>query len=68
MVRLWELSGQATTAHLRLDKHLPAAKAVACNLMEEPGSPLEVQDGVIQVPIRGSGLATVRINAAGGGK
>jgi hypothetical protein len=68
VVRLWEITGQATTAHLRLDKHIPAAKAVACNLVEEPGSPLEIQDGVISVPIRGSGLATVRIDAAGEAK
>ena len=68
VVRLWEITGQATTAHLRLDKHIPAAKAVACNLVEEPEGPLAVQGGVVSVPIRGSGLATVCIDAAGEGK
>jgi hypothetical protein len=68
VVRLWEITGQATTAHLRLDTHIPAAKATACNLVEEPGNPLEIQGGVISVPIRGSGLATVRIDTAGEGK
>ena len=63
VVRLWEITGQATTAHLRLDRHILAAKAVACNLVEEPERPLQVQGGVISVPIRGSGLATVRIDA-----
>jgi alpha-mannosidase len=62
IVRLWELSGRPTTAHLRLDHSIPAAKAEACNLVEEPCGPLELQDGRVAVPIRGSGLATVRID------
>ena len=37
IVRLWELSGQPTTAHLRLNGLIPAGKAQACNLVEEPG-------------------------------
>ena len=61
IVRLWELTGKATTAHLRVDRHVPAARATACNLVEEPQNPLESRDGRIAVPIRGSGLATVRI-------
>ena len=61
VLRLWELSGQPTTAHLRL-KHVPAKKATACNLVEEPQEPLEIKDDVIAVPIRGSGLATVMID------
>ena len=61
IVRLWELTGRATTAHVQLDRHIPAAKAQACNLMEEPLNPLEIHDGVIAVPVRGSGLATIRI-------
>ena len=61
IVRLWELTGKATTAHLRVDRRVPAARAMACNLVEEPQHPLESRDGRIAVPIRGSGLATVRI-------
>ncbi|MCY2988487.1 MAG: polysaccharide lyase family protein [Planctomycetota bacterium] len=61
VVRLWELTGQATTAHLKLDSHVPASKAGACNLVEEPQQALEVKDGALAVPIRGYGLATVRI-------
>jgi len=61
IVRLWELTGKPTTAHLRLDRHIPAAKAQACNLVEEIREPLEVRDGEIAVPIRASGLATVRV-------
>jgi hypothetical protein len=61
IVRLWETTGQATTAHLRLDRRTPAAKAEACNLVEDSQNPLEVRDHVVAVPIHGSGLATVRI-------
>ena len=62
VVRLWELTGQPTTAHLRLDPHITAAKATACNLVEDPEGPLELHDGVVAVPIRAHGLVTVRID------
>jgi alpha-mannosidase len=61
VVRLWELSGQPTTAHLRLDGRIPAVKATACNLVEERQQPLEIRDGEVAVPIRGQGLATIRV-------
>jgi alpha-mannosidase len=61
VVRLWEIAGQPTTAHLRLDQRIPAAKAEACSLVEEPQQPLSIGDGTIAVPIRGHGLATVVI-------
>ncbi len=60
VLRLWEVSGRAVTAHVRL-KHLPAQKATACNLVEDPQGSLVVTDNVVQVPVRGSGLATVLI-------
>lgn len=60
VLRLWEVSGKAATAHLRL-RHLPVRVATACNLVEEPQGPLELKNDVIQVPIRGSGLVTVKI-------
>ncbi len=60
LLRLWEANGQATTAHVRLGP-IPVKKATATNLVEEPRGELEVTDGVIAVPIRGSGLATVRV-------
>jgi len=44
-----------------LDGHLPAAKAQSCNLVEDPSGPLEIRAGQVAVPIRGAGLATVRI-------
>jgi hypothetical protein len=62
VVRLWEVAGKATTAHIRLDPRIRAAKAEACNLVEEPQGTLEVRDGQIAVPIRGSGLATIRVD------
>jgi hypothetical protein len=61
IVRLWELSGKPTTAHVRLDRHISATKAEACNLVEDPGQPLRVHGGEVAVPVRGNGLATVRI-------
>jgi hypothetical protein len=60
VLRLWELTGNATTAHVRLGP-LAVQKAIACNLVEETQGPLQVRDGVIEVPIRASGLATVRV-------
>ena len=60
ILRLWEISGQATTAHVRLSQSA-AQKATACNLVEEPAGPLEIRDGTIAVPIRARGLATVRV-------
>ena len=61
IVRLWEVSGQATTARLRLDPHLPATQATACSLVEEAQQPLTITDGTIAVPLRAHGLATVRV-------
>jgi hypothetical protein len=61
IVRLWELSGQPSTAHLRLNSLIPTDKAQVCNLVEEPGALLEISGGQVAVPIRGAGLATVRI-------
>ncbi len=60
VLRLWELTGKPTVAHVKLPS-IPAKKATACNLVEEPQGPLEIRDGVIAVPIRASGLATVRV-------
>jgi hypothetical protein len=61
VLRLWEVSGQPATAHVHI-AHLPARKAVACNLVEEPQGPLELREGVISVPIHGGGLATVMVH------
>jgi len=61
VVRLWELSGQATSAHLRLNRHIPAVNAEACNLVEEHQRSLEIHNGEVAVPIRGHGLATVHV-------
>jgi hypothetical protein len=60
VLRLWETSGQSATAHVRLN-HLPARAAVKCNLVEEPQGDLEINDHVLAVPLRGSGLATVLV-------
>jgi len=58
VLRLWEMTGQATTAHVRLP-HIPFQKATLSNLVEVPGEPAEISDGTILVPIPASGLATL---------
>jgi len=58
VLRLWEVSGKATTAHVRVPLLKPK-KATAANLVEEPQGELELKDGTIAVPLRASGLATV---------
>jgi hypothetical protein len=60
VLRLWEVGGRATTAHVRLPQMKPT-KATACNLVEEPQGALEIEDGAISVPVRGRGLATVLV-------
>jgi alpha-mannosidase len=60
VLRLWEVSGRSTTAHVRL-KHRPMKKATACSLVEEPQTPLAIDNETVAVPIRGAGLATVMI-------
>ncbi|HWQ91337.1 MAG TPA: polysaccharide lyase family protein [Clostridia bacterium] len=60
ILRLWETSGKSTTAHVRLNQ-LPARRASACNLVEEPQGKLKIKGNVLAVPVRGSGLATVLV-------
>jgi hypothetical protein len=60
ILHLRETAGKATVAHLRV-AGLHARKATLCNLVEEPQGPLELRDGEVQVPLRGWGLAAVRI-------
>jgi hypothetical protein len=60
VLRLWEVGGRATTAHVRLPQMKPT-KATACNLVEEPQGAPEIEDGAISVPVRGRGLATVLV-------
>ena len=60
VLRLWELTGKATTAHVRLPL-LAATKATLANLVEVPQKPLDVRDGVLAVPVRGAGVATVLV-------
>ncbi len=58
VLRLWEVTGQATTAHVRLP-FVPFQKARAASLVEEVQEPLEIRDSAVAVPIRACGLATV---------
>ena len=58
VLRLWEVAGQATTAHVRLPL-VPLQKARSANLVEKPQESLEVRQSAVAVPIRSRGLATV---------
>lgn len=58
VLRLWEVTGQATVAHVRLPL-VPFQKARSASLVEEPKESLEVHDSTVAVPIRARGLATV---------
>jgi hypothetical protein len=61
ILRLWEISGRATTTNVRLN-HLRAHKVTACNLAEEPQDNLPLKNGAFSVPVRGFGLATIRVD------
>jgi alpha-mannosidase len=51
VLRLYEAHGARGTARLRLG--FPAtAGARRCNLLEDPGEPLEMRDGIVEVPYR----------------
>ncbi len=60
VVRLWETGGAPTTAQLRFHPRLAVSRAQACNLVEEEQGPLSAVEGMVTVPIRARGLATVR--------
>ena len=60
VLRLWEVSGHATTTHVRLGEARPC-RASACNLVEATQGSLEIQNDVVAVPVRGFGLSTVLV-------
>jgi alpha-mannosidase len=60
VLRLWEVTGQSTTAHVRFPL-TPIKKATAASLVEEPQQSVEIRQSTLSVPIRGSGLATVLV-------
>jgi hypothetical protein len=60
ILRLWEVEGRDTKVRLKLG-HFTPRKASACNLVEEPTAKLRRREGSVFVPIRGFGLATVRV-------
>jgi alpha-mannosidase len=50
VLRLYEAHGARGTARLRI--RLPFAGGASCNLLEDPGEPLETDGDVIVVPYR----------------
>jgi alpha-mannosidase len=55
VLRLYEPHGARGTARVRI----PATRAHRANLLEEPGEPLEIEDGEILVPFRPWEIVTV---------
>ena len=60
ILRLWETTGKATTAHVRLP-HVAFKKATSCNLVEEPQGDLDVEQSAVAVPVPSLGLVTVSL-------
>jgi alpha-mannosidase len=59
VVRLYEAHGARGTARLRVG--LPFSDAVACNLLEDPGEPLEVDGDEIVLPYRPHEIVSVLV-------
>lgn len=60
IARLQEIGGKNTIARLRVDG-LNLARAMLCSLVEEDRHLLKSVDGFVEVPLKGNGLATVRL-------
>jgi hypothetical protein len=60
MLHLRETAGRATRAHIKVSP-LHGQKATLCNLVEDPIGRLDIRAGLLQVPLKAWGLATVRV-------
>ena len=59
VVRLYEAHGGRGRA--RLSIAWPVREAVRCSLLEDPGEPLDVRDGAIEIPYRPHEIVSVLI-------
>jgi alpha-mannosidase len=59
VVRLYEAHGARGSARLRVG--LPFTTAVACNLLEDPGEPLDADGDEIVIPYRPHEIVSVLI-------
>lgn len=66
IARLWEVEGRTGTGRLRFDG-IDVRSAHATDLVERDAAPLRVVDGIIEVPVRGFGISTVRVQWQGNG-
>ncbi|KPJ62154.1 hypothetical protein AMK68_05270 [candidate division KD3-62 bacterium DG_56] len=64
IARLWEVEGRTGTARLRFDG-IDIRSAHATDLVERDAEPLRVADGIVEVPVRGFGISTVRVGWQG---
>jgi hypothetical protein len=66
VARLWECSGRDATATLDVSGVGSIGRAERTDLLENNGQPLPVDGGVVRVPLRARGIATVRLQLAQG--
>ncbi len=59
VLRVYEATGQATTAKIRLSAQVAAAEEV--NLMEDPGRKLPVADNTLQFDLRPFEIKTIKL-------
>ncbi len=59
VLRMHEACGDRSAVTVRGDR--PFTAASRCNLLEEPGSPFEVSDGIVTLTLRPFELVTVRL-------
>ncbi len=61
IVRLWECAGEDCEAQIGTQGLGRLAGAAQTDLLERDRGPLPVEDGTVRVPLKASGLATVRL-------
>ena len=59
VLRVYEATGQATTAKIRLPRQTTAAEEV--NLMEDPGRKLPVADNALQLDFHPFEIKTIKL-------
>jgi alpha-mannosidase len=60
IVRVQEIGGEQTTAHLHF-QGTQLGSAFLCNLLEEQTGKLSVRGDVVEIPLKPYGVATVRL-------
>jgi len=61
ILRLWEISGRDTIAQLNVSGLANVTGAWQTDLLERDLNPLVIKNGMVEVPLKGRGLTTVRL-------